>query len=308
MHRGAGRADRLGLHPQRLIQPLQHRHPETAGQAGARQHDQVTHPAQAQPHQPVDHVRLQPQGGQRQVGQRLDQPTGRRDHGAFGPLGGNGTRRATAPLPPAALGRAGPGRPRLLINRIARPQRGDPRPGIARQPPGRTGRVGDPGPHRQAQFGAVFGNLGQHRLFPAEKMRAAGQVDQQAGGWLFGHPGRQPPGPASQDAQKPRLVQGVLGHRQQVRTDRRRIAQGLALRQPRRRRLGRQRHQQLRPVAVADHRQRHRQGVGAQPLHPFRRKAREPQRQDAASSHFVLLMFWICQTRRRESSPPHTRR
>ncbi len=110
MQRRPRRRDRFRLEPEGLIDPSGHLLAEAAGEGGARQVEEIAHPAQAEPRQRLDGALRQPQGRDRQRLQRGPQRARGRDQAERAPA-----RRGEGPPP----GRAGAGGMSLLLNGIA---------------------------------------------------------------------------------------------------------------------------------------------------------------------------------------------
>ncbi len=183
------------------------------------------------------------------------------------PRASSRARGAAAPLPPPALGRAGPGRPRLLVDGIARPHRATPAAAYRASPQAAPGvsamaaRTVRPSPSQSSATWASTPSSPPYRC--AAPVRS---IISPAGA------PRPPRGksarPSGAGQQEPRLGQRVGGHGQKGGTVSRwhRAGVGPATDpQPQPRREG---HQHLRAVAVAHHSQRH--GT----THPRRRMTR----------------------------------
>ena len=147
-------------------------------------------------------------------------------------------RRGPALLPVPPLHGAGPGRPGLLVDRVARPGDGHGLPRIAGKRPGRAQRVGDPGVDGEPQLLAIRPDLVEKRGLPPEEMRASGEVDDEPRGRLLRHPGRELARPAAQRREEGRFGQRVRRPGEERGAHRLRVAERLAPRQPLRLGLG----------------------------------------------------------------------
>ncbi len=295
VRRGLRGRDGFGLHPHRLVEPLDEVPPEAPGEARAGLAGEVRDPPDAEPGEIRRRLGRKPECCDRQGAERRPGLPGQRD-----PRGPRArrlpARRGTALLPAAPLHRAGAGGPGLLVDRVRGAGDGH---GLARIPgerPGRAQRVGDAAMHRQAEVRALRRDPVEERLLPSEEMGAAREVDDEGRGRLLGHPGRELARPAAQRRQERRLGQRIRGAREKRGAHRLRVAQGLAAGQPLRLGLGRERGEHLRVPALGH------DGEGA--LAPpaldaeraFGREAREPEGEDPAVGHrpWQRQMFTIC--------------
>ena len=220
--------DRFGFQPQRLIQTAQRVGAEAAGEGGAGQAQDVVDPGagRAGPAPPPSRA------------------AGAARPAAAGPApAASGPGAAITPCGRAGPGGAGGGPPRSQPRRLAARDR-VARASCAMASPLRAGAT--PCPAKRASAQAAPGvsatparivrpraaqsasTSRQQRGFAAEQMRAAGQVDHQAGGGLFGHPGGELAGPAAQRGQEGRLGQRIGGAGDQGGAHRGGIAQRLA--------------------------------------------------------------------------------
>ena len=298
----AGRADRLGFQPQSLIQAAQRFRAKAAGQGGTRQAQQIAHAVQTQPGKARHRVGGQAQGRNRQGGQHLPHLARRGDD----PLWHRRCRqrrRQAATFPPAPLCRARPGGAGFLHDVIAAAGRAYPLAREPRQRPGGPRRIGNPRPHRQAQIGTIQLHLRHQGGLAPEQMGAARQVDHQAVGRFFRHPGRELAGPAAQHGQKSRLGQRIGGAGQQIRAHGGGIAQGLIQPQPGSFRLGIKRDDHLRPVAVFGHGKGLGQRTTQSPQVTLCGKPWKPERKNSPLRHESSRFVHGMPILRAESSP-----
>ena len=166
---GGGRSPEgqgLGGPAQGLVQAQHHAGAEAAGQGRPGQDGQLADPPQAQPGQPLHRRRLQPQGGQGQVGQ-------------FG-------REGLGPRPA-----------RSQDLRTCRRRR------ASRQGPGRPGRIGDGDPGGQAVPPQARGQVGGHLRLAAPQVGDPADVEEEAVRRVRGDGGGEAHAPVGQGLQGP---------------------------------------------------------------------------------------------------------
>ena len=289
--RGRG-ADRFGLMAHGLIQPHYQIATKTARQSCAGLAQEVSDLADAKAEELGLVVLRQAQSGDRQI----------RERGIGLPRRGNpvalgrklaDTRGRAATFPVAALDGAGSCGAGLLVDGVSAAQLCAGLACVTRQGPGRADRIGDACLHREAQCDAIVLHLGQHRLLSAIKMRAACDVDQQAIGGLFRHPGRELARPAPEGCQEQRLRARILQARQHLGAHGLSIAQRLVVGQPCGLRMGVHRGDHLHLAGVAQHNKGPLRQHWVLADQPFGPQSWEPQRKHTSFGHWAA-MFHFC--------------
>ena len=290
--------------------------PEPPRQRGAGLPRQVPDLPQPQTPQHRQRVRLQPE---RRDGQGREHtphlPRWRNPERIALPRLCRALRRGPTPLPVPAPRCPRPGGPRLLHDVVSgAPAIPLPGPGEPGQRPCRPHRIGDSGPHRQTQIGAILRHRLHQRRFPPEKMRASRQVDHQRLGRFLGHPWAELAGPAPEGRQKGRVQPRIGQPRLQFGAHRTGVSQGLPPDQPRSLGLGRKRHQNLRVALFPRHRERPRRQPAVETQAAFGSEPRKPEREYPALGHgrgstYVRVLFTTFRTNSQPSRVAHwTRR